>query len=266
MIEKHLVEKIREVCVEASLSAGEVIRESYGKVKQIDFKGEIDIVTEVDKASEKIIVEKIRDNFPNHSILAEESGLFEQKSSVKWIIDPLDGTTNFSHGYKCFCVSIAVEIDGEIVVGAVYNPMADELFTAKKFEGAFLNGEKISVSKTLKTKQSLLCTGFSYNFNDKIFSENIEMFKKFSNLCQAVRRDGSAALDLCYVACGRFDGFWEADLKPWDLAAGSLIVSEAGGKLSDYSGNTFSAYGKEILAGNPIIFLEMLEVLSNFRR
>lgn len=257
--------QIYSVCLEATRSAGRILKSSYGNVKEIDFKGSIDIVTDVDKKAESEIIKIIKSDFPEHTILAEESGLSEKGSEVKWIIDPLDGTTNFLHGYKCFSVSVAVEIEGEVVVGAVFDPMADELFSAQKGKGAFLNSERISVSEVEILKHSLLCTGFYYNVEGKNFAENIEMFIAFSKSSQAVRRDGSAALDLCYVACGRFDAFWEMDLKAWDIAAGSLILREAGGKLSDYSGNDFSIYKKEVLAANEKIFSEMLEVLKSFR-
>ncbi len=257
--------QIYSVCLEVTRAAGKILKDSYGKVKTIDFKGSIDIVTDVDKKVEDEIIKIIKSHFPEHTILAEESGLSDKHSKVKWIIDPLDGTTNFSHGYKCFSVSVAVEVEGEVVVGAVFDPMADELFSAQKDKGSFLNGEKINVSEIEILKHSLLCTGFYYNVEGKNFAENIEMFKAFSKRAQAVRRDGSAALDLCYVACGRFEAFWEMDLKAWDIAAGSLIVKEAGGKLSDYSGNDFSIYKEEVLVSNEKIFLEMLEVLKPFR-
>ncbi|KAA3602873.1 MAG: inositol monophosphatase [Calditrichaeota bacterium] len=257
--------QIYSVCLEATRTAGKILKDSYGEVKTIDFKGSIDIVTDVDKKAEDEIIKIIKSHFPEHTILAEESGLSDKHSKVKWIIDPLDGTTNFSHGYKCFSVSVAVEIEGEVVVGAVFDPMADELFSAQKDKDAFLNGEKINVSEVKTLKHSLLCTGFYYNVEGKNFAENIEMFKAFSKRAQAVRRDGSAALDLCYVACGRFEAFWEMDLKAWDIAAGSLIVKEAGGRLSDYSGNVFSIYKEEVLVSNEKIFSEMLEVLKPFR-
>ena len=232
-----------------------------GKIKSIDYKGEINLVTEADRRSEKVILNIIKDNYPDHRILAEETGESGSSSSFKWIIDPLDGTTNYAHGYPCFCVSLAVEHEGEVLYGVVYDPVKDELFTAEKGKGAFLNGKEIKTSSTKQLDQSLLCTGFPYDIRDDMDS-NILNFRTFLMKAQAVRRDGSAALDLCYTATGRFDGFWEQKLFPWDVAAGSLLITESGGKLSNFKGEIFSIYDKEIVASNGIIHNQMVETLS----
>ena len=232
-----------------------------GKIKSIDYKGEINLVTEADRRSEEVILSIIKDSYPDHRILAEETGESGNSSPFKWIIDPLDGTTNYAHGYPCFCVSLAVEHEEEVIYGAVYDPVKDELFTAEKGKGAFLNGKEIKTSSTKQLDQSLLCTGFPYDVRDDMDSNMIN-FRTFLMKAQAVRRDGSAALDLCYTAAGRFDGFWEQKLFPWDVAAGGLLVTEAGGKLSNFKGENFSIYDKEIVASNGIIHDQMTKALS----
>ena len=234
--------------------------EYFGKVKYIDYKGEINLVTEVDRRSEESMLSVIKERYPDHRVLAEETGDSGKSSSFKWIVDPLDGTTNYAHGYPCFCVSLAIEHEEEIIYGAVYDPMREELFTAEKGKGAYLNGEAIKVSSTQQLNLSLLSTGFPYDVREDINS-NIIDFRNFLMKAQAVRRDGSAALDLCYTAVGRFDGFWEQKLFPWDVAAGSLIVTEAGGELSTFKGKDFSIYATEIVASNGIIHNQMIEVL-----
>ena len=232
-----------------------------GKIKSIDYKGEINLVTEADRQSEEVILSIIKDNYPDHHILAEETGESGNSSPFKWIIDPLDGTTNYAHGYPCFCVSLAIEYEKEVIYGAVYDPVKDELFTAEKGKGAFLNGKEIKTSSTKQLDQSLLCTGFPYDVRDDMDSNMIN-FRTFLMKAQAVRRDGSAALDLCQTAAGRFDGFWEQKLFPWDVAAGGLLVTEAGGKLSNFKGENFSIYDNEIVASKGIIHDQMVEALS----
>ena len=232
-----------------------------GKIKSIDYKGEINLVTEADRRSEEVILSIIKDNYPDHRILAEETGESGNSSPFKWIIDPLDGTINYAHGYPCFCVSLAIEYEKEVIYGAVYDPVKDELFTAEKGKGAFLNGKEIKTSSTKQLDQSLLCTGFPYDVRDDMDSNMIN-FRTFLMKAQAVRRDGSAALDLCHTAAGRFDGFWEQKLFPWDVAAGGLLVTEAGGKLSNFKGENFSIYDNEIVASNGIIHDQMVEALS----
>jgi len=251
-----------QVAIEAAKEAGKILKQSVGKVRSIEYKEGYDrnLVTEVDKKSEETIVQIIKKHYPSHEILAEERGS-QGKSKTKWVIDPLDGTTNFTHGLPCFCVSIGVEVEGEIVCGVIYDPNFNELFTAEKGKGAFLNGKRIHVSQQPTLSKSMLVTGFPYNIVENP-NHAVERFVNFLMKAQAVRRMGSAAIDLAYVACGRFDGFWEVALNPWDMAAGVLLVDEAGGKVNNFTGGTFSIYEKEILASNGIIQQEMLELLK----
>ncbi|MBI3189851.1 MAG: inositol monophosphatase [Ignavibacteriales bacterium] len=251
-----------QVAVEAARVAGKYLKQSVGKIKTIEQKGgeERNLVTEVDKRSEEMIVEIIKKHFPSHEILAEERGS-QGSSKTKWIIDPLDGTTNFTHGLPVFCVSIGVEHEGEIICGVIYDPNLDEMFTAEKGKGAFLNGKRIKVSQTQTLNKSLLVTGFPYNIIENP-NHAVERFVNFLMKAQAVRRMGSAAIDLAYIACGRYDGFWEVALNPWDMAAGMLLVHEAGGKVTDFMGGDFSIYQKEILASNGIVQDEMISVLK----
>jgi myo-inositol-1(or 4)-monophosphatase len=250
------------VAIESAKEAGRFLKLNLGKVKNIESKKEeINLVTEIDKGSEKKIIDFLKSRFPNHSILAEESGETNPGSDFKWIIDPLDGTTNYTHSFPVFCVSIALEFKGEVILGVVYDPNLDELFYAEKGKGAFLNGKRISVSKTDKLIKSMLATGFPYNVKEN--PDNcIEHFVNFLMEAQAIRRLGSAALDLVYVACGRLDGFWEVNLNPWDTAAGKIIVEEAGGKVTDFYGNDFNIYTKGIVASNGLIHEQMLEVIK----
>ncbi len=247
------------VAWEAASVAGTLIRNHWQEPKLIDYKGAIDLVTSVDRESERAMVRVLHDHFPNHSILAEEETEWVgSESSYRWIIDPLDGTTNFAHGYPQFCVSIALERDDEVIVGLVYDPLRGECFKAVRGEGATLNDGSIQVSAIKELDKALLATGFPYDRRDKT-DFYLSFFKEFMTRSQGIRRNGSAALDLCYVACGRIDGFWEL-LRPWDTAAGSLIVTEAGGKVSDFSGNSFSIWGNETLASNGTIHNEMATV------
>ncbi len=242
-------QKIFTVAKDAALAAGEVLlrhhrRQDFGVSK----KGRINLVTDADLESEELIVERIRENFPDHRILAEERGSLSGDSPVRWVVDPLDGTTNFAHGYPCFCVSIGVELDGKDAIGVVFNPVSRELFTARKGQGAQLNGEPIHVSAVDNLVDSLLVTGFSYD-RDEI-EHNLRHFNRLMLHARAVRRDGSAAMDLCSVACGRFDGFWELSLHPWDVAAGKLIVEEAGGRVTAFDGSKCGICDEQILATN----------------
>ncbi|MBI5874828.1 MAG: inositol monophosphatase, partial [Deltaproteobacteria bacterium] len=229
---------------------------------RIEFKGAIDIVTEMDTKAENLIIKTLKNTFPDHGILTEESQEQKTNSAYRWIIDPLDGTTNYSHGFPVFCVSIALEKNGEIILGVVYNPMLNELFTAEKGKGAYLNNKKIKVSAIAELNKSLLATGFPYDVRTSE-QNNIANFANFAVKAQAIRRAGSAALDMCYVACGRFDGFWELKLKPWDTAAAMLIINEAGGMVADFKGNPFSFYSGETLASNGLIHVEMINILQN---
>jgi myo-inositol-1(or 4)-monophosphatase len=252
-----------EFAVDLARSAGDVLKHYMDRDKQVELKGRANLVTVADKESEALIINGIRERYPSHAILAEESGTSgpSAASKGKWIIDPLDGTTNFAHQYPFFCVSIAFEQEGQISCGAVYDPWRDEMFSAARGWGAFVNGERITVSDVQRLGSALIMTGFPYGFRDKIQTV-LAQFEAFLIESQAVRRGGSAALDMCYVALGRVDGFWEMDLYPWDTAAGLVILEEAGGKVTDFSGNRFSIYGKEMVASNRSIHEEMLRVLK----
>jgi myo-inositol-1(or 4)-monophosphatase len=240
------------IAEKASRAAGKILDRTFGRVNHIVKKGTIDLVTEADLQAEKTILEIIHKNFPRDNILSEESGMHEEISKRTWIVDPLDGTTNFAHGFPFFSISIALEFQKQIVLGIVYNPHVDECFEAVKGKGAFLNKIPIQISKTTALGESLLATGFPYNIRQK--SERVMgLLTKMLVRAQGVRRPGSAALDLCYVASGRFDGFWEEGLKPWDTAAGMVIVNEAGGKVTTYEGKAYSPYLKSIVAANPYI-------------
>lgn len=245
----------------ACLQSGEIQMAGLSKSRDISFKGDINLVTDIDHACEKAIVHLIQGTFPDHDILAEEGSGKRKDSEYKWIIDPLDGTTNYAHSYPLFCTSIALEHKGKIIVGAVYEPNLGEMFLAEKGGGATLNGKKIKVSGVSTVSQALLVTGFAYNIR-RTKKNNLDHFRNFLMRAQAVRRDGVAAANLCYVAAGRYDGFWELNLFPWDIAAGMLILQEAGGSLSNFSGNEFDIYQKEILATNGHIHQEMCQVLK----
>lgn len=250
----------KHAAIEAALKAGSTIKRSVGRIASISYKGIDNIVTDVDKKSEAIIITHIRRSFPDHAILSEESAPRGGISQYKWIIDPLDGTTNFAHAFPFFSVSIALEKTGEIIMGVVFDPMRDELFYAEKDAGAFLNRRRIFVSKTRKLSQGFLSTGFSYGNKEK--GKNVRHFRNLLMKSLAIRRPGSAALDLCYVACGRFDGFWEMNLFPWDSAAGVVIVREAGGLVTRFDGSRFTPYDKDILASNSHIHSQISRVLS----
>ncbi len=224
-------------------------------------KGRINLVTEIDVQSERLIVERLLRQFPNDDVLAEEESTSDGDSGQKWIIDPIDGTTNFAHGYPFFCVSIAFEVDGVVELGVVYDPNTGEMFAARKGAGAQLNGRTLRVSEEKELVNSLLSTGFPYEL--RAIESALRQFEAFIRQARAVRRDGSAALDLCYVAAGRFDGFWELDLNAWDVAAGQLIVAEAGGRVSRFDRSECSIYDREILASNGGIHEEMVRVLES---
>ena len=249
-----------QVAVAAAKEAGRIQKEHVGRITRVEYKGEIDPVTEVDRLCEKAVVGMIRDAFPSHDVLTEESPFKGNGAPWKWIVDPLDGTTNYLHGLPCFCVSVALEVKGEVAVGVVYDPMLDELFHAERGKGAFLNGNRISVSKKDNLDRSFLCTGFPYDVRERP-DFYLGYFREFMIRSFALRRLGSAALDLCYLAAGRFDGFWELKLHAWDVAAAGLIVVEAGGVTTDFRGGPFSIYSGEILASNGLIHQEMLEVM-----
>ena len=247
--------------IETAREAGRLLLEKFGRITTITKKGDINLVTDADLAAEALILERIRSHHPRHSVLAEESGesLIDGGSAWKWIVDPLDGTTNFAHGYPCFCVTVALEHEGKTVVGATYDPTRDELFAAESGRGACLNNKPIRVSDAEELGNALIVTGFPYDFKGKDdFARHLTQFLLSS---RGVRRDGSAAIDLAYVACGRFDGFWEEGLNPWDMAAGVLLIEEAGGQVSRYDGRPFSIYEPPILASNGLIHAEMRSIL-----
>lgn len=247
--------------IETAREAAAILLDKFGKIT-VSKKGDINLVTEADLASEKHILEKISSYYPKHAILAEESGesvVIDGGSRWKWIIDPLDGTTNYAHGYPCFCVTLALEHEGEIVLGVTFDPTRNELFSAEKGQGASLNNKPIRVSETEKLSESLIVTGFPYDIAKREdFARHLTHFLLKS---RGVRRDGSAAIDMAYVACGRFDGFWEEGLNPWDVAAGFLLIEEAGGEVSYYDGSKFNIYKPPICASNGAIHDEMLEIL-----
>jgi myo-inositol-1(or 4)-monophosphatase len=255
------IENIKHIGLAATYEGAKTLRKYFGKLTGITKKGVIDLVTEADLESEKAIIRIIQTSFPEHSIFAEESGLNQGNDEYQWIIDPLDGTTNFAHELGIFAVSIAFLYRDEIFLGYVLNPISGELFTAEKGKGAKLNGFSISVSNTQKVSESLLCTGFPYN-HPEIIDAIMFRFCRCTKAAQGIRRLGSAAMDLCFVACGRFDGFWEQNLKPWDTAAGSLIAEEAGASVTNFSGNPFDINQKEILATNNKIHQEMTGLLK----
>jgi len=248
--------------IEAARDAGQILLEKFGRNIAVSLKGDINLVTEADLASEALIVERIKSYYPKHSILAEESGaaVIDSSTTWKWIIDPLDGTTNYAHGYPCFCVTIAVEHEAEIVVAVTFDPTRSELFAAERGRGASLNNKPIRVSQTERLGEALIVTGFPYDFKDRPnFARHLNRFLVES---RGVRRDGSAAIDLAYVACGRFDGFWEEGLNPWDMAAGVLLIEEAGGQVTNYDGSRFSIYSPPMLATNGLIHTEMSRILQ----
>ena len=252
-----------KIAVEAALEAGALLKANSGRAKTIERKAgqETNLVTEIDRKAEEIIIRTIHKHFPDHDILAEESGSRQQQSDYRWVIDPLDGTTNFTHGFPVFSVSIGLEYKGKVILGVVHNPNTDQLFTAEKGQGAFLNRQRLHVSNTTTLIESMLVTGFPYNVRENP-DHVVEHFTDFLMKAQAVRRLGSAALDLCYVAAGWFDGFWEVSLNPWDMAAGVLMVEEAGGRFTDLVGNPSTIYNKKMLTSNGHIHGPMVEILK----
>ena len=255
---------LRDAACAMAREAGAVLLEGYGRVHAPEKKGRIDLVTEYDRRSEGLLLARIRERFPEHAILAEESGVHPPRSSpdgVRWLCDPLDGTTNFAHNYPFFGVSVGVEVQGAMAAGAVYDPVRDEMFAAAAGHGATLNGRPIRVSAIDRIEDALLVTGFPYDVREHP-ERHVPLFQDFLLRAQGVRRDGSAALNLCYVAMGRFDGMWEGNLSPWDIAAGSLVVREAGGVITGYAGEPLRLDGRRIVAANPALHARMLEVVA----
>lgn len=254
-------QKEHKLAVRAAGEAGRYLLGMSKKDFRVGFKGRIDPVTEADTGAERLIISAIRRSFPDDDILTEETSDQRRRSVRRWIIDPLDGTTNFSHGFPFWCVSIAFEAEGTVECGAVCSPVLGEFFSARRGRGAFLNGRRIRVSKQTRLERCLLATGFPYDVHTSR-NDNLKYFRRFIKKAQAVRRPGSAAMDLAYVACGRFDGFWEMKLKPWDMAAAALMVEEAGGRVTDFAGDRFSIYKPECLASNGKIHGRMENLLS----
>lgn len=250
-----------EIAVAAAYAGGEVLMRKFGGELQIRHKGVVDLVTEADQAAEERIVGVIRQKYSEHDILAEEQDYGSRPSAYRWIIDPLDGTTNFAHGFPWFAVSIALEVSGEVVCGVVYQPWSRELFTAIRGGGAFLNQRQLQVSSVATLDQALLATGFPYDRKTSNCN-NYDHFVTFQQAAQACRRPGVASLDLAAVAAGRFDGYWEMKLKPWDVAAGMLLVLEAGGTVSNFDGSDYDVYGKQVLASNGLIHEQMIRLLE----
>jgi myo-inositol-1(or 4)-monophosphatase len=252
-----------DFAIELAREAGDVLKHYMDREKQVELKGRANLVTIADKESEALVIRRIRERYPAHTILAEESGESGRREgdAGKWIIDPLDGTTNFAHSYPFFSVSIGFEQAGSILCGAVYDPCRDELFSAARGLGSFMNGRRLHVSDVDRLAAGLILTGFPYGVRDKMKTA-MGQFEAFMFESQGVRRGGSAALDLCYTAIGRCDGFWEMDLHPWDTAAGLVILEEAGGRVTDFAGKPFSIYGKQIVASNGKIHDEMVAVLA----
>src|ERR1700744_5979126 len=254
--------ELKDVLLEATKEAGRIIHNYFQGSFKIENKDSINnLVTEVDKLSETRIIEVIRKYYPSHAIISEEIGELKKDSPYQWIIDPIDGTVNFAHGIPICCVSIAVKHNNDLLLGAVYNPMMNELFFAEKGQGASLNGMPISVSRKTDFRKACLVTGFPYKW--PISKEHpIRVFERFVLQGLPVRRLGSAAIDLCWVACGRFDGFWEYNLNAWDLAAGYLIVQEAGGRITNFEGDPYNVFDKETLATNGLIHDDMLRLIK----
>lgn len=264
--------------IDAALSAGRIHRSFFRQNPDVQKKGPIDLVTEADLAAERYFRDLIARRFPSHEVLGEEGApssrggpalsgveapaLSAVEGRCRWIIDPLDGTTNFAHGLAIFCVSIALEVDGRVEIGVVYDPMAEELYAAERGDGARLNGQPIAVSRHAQLVDSLICTGFPYSVREDP-GRQVEVFRAFLGQARAVRRLGSAALDLCYVAAGRFEAFWEQQLHPWDMAAAALIVSEAGGQVTRYDASPLDLFGGELVASNGHVHTAMLDVIRS---
>jgi myo-inositol-1(or 4)-monophosphatase len=260
-----MAENYLEAAVEIAQEAGKILVEELSGPLDIRYKGdEVDLVTQADKRSEQLIVARLNKYFPDHAVAAEEGTGKETSSEFRWHVDPLDGTTNFAHGYPCFCVSIALAQHDTLLVGVVFNPFYNELFTAARGEGAAFNGKRIHVSKVASLSTSLLCTGFPVR--NRKASPNLQYYGDFTQRSHGVRRDGSAALDLACVAMGRFDAFWEFNLQKWDTAAGVLLVEEAGGRVSDLEGKPYQLGGPVVLATNGLIHEEMRGVAREISR
>ena len=249
-----------ETAAQIACEAGTLLRYYFERRVSFEMKGDFDLVTEADKASEKLVVERLKTNFPEHGIVAEEGGGHESASEYRWYVDPLDGTTNFAHSYPVWNVTLALEKAGELIAGVIFDPTRNELFTAERGGGAFLNVRRIHVSKVARVADALLCTGFP-NHN-RATNPNIHFFHELAMTAHGVRRSGSAAVDLAHVACGRLDGFWEIGLSPWDMAAGILLVEEAGGLCTDMNGGPHHLKSAHMLTDNALIHEELIGVFG----
>jgi len=260
-MENESMDSFRQPAIEMAKEAGAFLKEKLYTNHSIDYKGAIDLVTEADRISEQIIISRIQNLFPDHDIVAEESAPITRGSEYTWIIDPLDGTTNFAHWYPVFCVSIALQQMNQMILGVIYNPMLDELFAAERGRGAFLGENKIGVSSTATLTEGFVATGFPYDVRENS-QDALAYFNELIPKAQAIRRMGSAALDLAYLAAGRFDAFWELRLKPWDTAAGWILIEEAGGIVTDLQGEAYCLDSAAIAASNGRIHEELLGALS----
>lgn len=253
---------LRNLTTQIALGAGKILLKYYNKSYKIEHKPGAGIVTEADKAAEAYVIREIRKHYPSSSLVAEESGNFSGGGDYTWIIDPLDGTSNFAHGLPWFCVSIGVHFQGQPKLGVIYQPLSKELYVAEKGKGATLGGKKIRVSPTKRLEDSLLGTGFYYAKGEDL-RYDVEIFRRLNEVALGVRRPGSAALDLAFVASGRYDGFWERGLSPWDVAAGYLLVEEAGGQVSDYTGQRTDVFHRECVASNRKLHSRMIELIQS---
>lgn len=257
------MEELYDAAVTAAKAAGKFVQKQVSQFKQVDRKGRTDLVTNIDRESESMIIQHISERFPEHAIIAEEKDYEKRDHDYRWVIDPLDGTTNYVHGYRHYAVSIALHVRREPTIGVVFDPANNEMFTAIRGRGSFLNDQQIQVSANSQLLNCMLATGIPYEIEER-WHRSFDLFKRFYYSTQGVRRDGSAALDMCYVAAGRFDGFWEYNLHPWDVAAAMLIVQEAGGKVSDFRNRKSSIFDTEILATNGKIHDSMLNVIQKY--
>jgi myo-inositol-1(or 4)-monophosphatase len=256
-----ILDEYAKYAADTARAAGDILRERFGQPHEIRFKGAIDMITEADQAAEDLIASRLREACPDHELLCEEGSRgASSPSSFRWVVDPLDGTTNFAHNMPTFAVSIALEESGVPVIGVVYDPMRDELFAAQRGLGATLNGRPIRVSATATLISSILATGFSYDFSRR--ARQADIWRDFLIQVQAIRQTGSAALNLCYVAAGRLDGYWERGIQPWDVAAGSIMVTEGGGMSTDLRGGDFRSDDREILASNGLLHEQLLAVIA----
>jgi len=252
---------MKTLIIKAAFEAGKLLMDKFESGLRVEFKGKYDLVTEADRQAEALIIKLIRERYPDHDFLAEEGDYTETGSDYRWIIDPLDGTTNYAHGFPWFAVSIALEVKGRLELGVVYNPYVGDFYVAERGSGAFLNERRLKVSKIDTLERSLLATGFAYD-HKKCKANNYDYFTRFQKEAQACRRPGAASLDLASVAAGRFDGFWELKLKPWDLAAGILLIEEAGGLVSNFDGLPMTLETQECMASNRLIHGEMQAILQ----